>query len=94
MSGAKVVICLLVLGLLVGTVSADNIIVHVKDAKNKPVSAASVNLTACGITKNSVTANDGTCTFDVSKTCNKITVYVNGALKWTGKFQSSINIKV
>ena len=94
MRTAKPILCLLVLCLLAGAVSADNMVVQVTDTKNKPVSNAGVNITACGILKSDITDSNGTCTMDISKTCNKVQIYINGALKYVGKYQEKVFIKV
>ena len=90
----KMVICLLMISLLVGTVSADRFVVSVRDSYNNAVSGALVEISACSLTTSCTTTGTGTCTFDVQNPCNDINVYVNGNLKWSGKFQPRVNIKV
>ncbi len=94
MERSKIIICLFVLELLAGNASADIFKVHVTDSNNQPVSIARVDINACGMIKHGTTNDGGTCTFEVSKTCNDILVYVGSILMWSGKYQAGVIIRV
>lgn len=90
----KIIICLLVIGLLAGNALADSFTVHVSDYKDKPISGASIKINACNTINTNTTNSAGMCKFNVPRTCNTIKVYVNGNLKWSGKYQPYVNILV
>lgn len=73
---------------------ADRFVVSVTDSENNVISGALVEISACSLTTSCTTTSTKTCTFDVQNSCNDINVYVNGNLKWSGKFQPRVNIIV